>query len=86
MNYAVEWNPSAMEAINRLWQLTSNRDAILRAMWDIEAALRDDPHDVGESRPDDRRITYATPLGVRFEIDDAVFQVKIIAAWAIRRV
>jgi len=75
-----------MEEDEKIWQSASDRDAILRAMWDIEARVRNDPNDVGESRPNDQRITFATPLGVLFEIDHAIFKVEITSAWAIRQV
>jgi len=85
MAYAVDWSPSAKRVVERLFQTAVDRDSILLTMWAIEASLRDDPNSVGESRPFDQRITYTSPLGVLFEVDEPRSKVEITSAWAIRR-
>lgn len=54
------------------------------ASWATEAMLKEDPEDVGESRPDDQRVTFARPLGVLFSVDAAAGRVDIGSVWYFR--
>jgi hypothetical protein len=47
----------------------------------LNSELRRDPNDVGESRPNNRRIAFAGPLVVVFRVDQATSTVRVNHAW-----
>jgi hypothetical protein len=58
------------------------RRAILKATQAIDRLLSSAPHEQGESREAGRRVIFADPVGVEFEIDDANRRVNVVRAWA----
>ena len=82
--FEVIWMPEAQAELEEVWRRTGDRDAILLAVWAIEAALRDNPAVVGESRPDEQRVTFARPLGVRFRVFADAGRVNIGSVWYFR--
>ena len=69
--FKVEWLQSALDELTNLWMQadTTQRKDITAASQVIEKRLRDNPASEGESRSEDRRITFIPPLAVRFQIE-----------------
>jgi hypothetical protein len=68
--YVVTWASAALIDLAALWV---DADAVLRtaitaAIEQIDTALARAPDDVGESRPDNRRIAFEPPLGFLFRV------------------
>jgi len=69
IEYQVIWRPSAQDRLAEIWLKTRDRDAVARAMHQIEDTLRRAPFTAGESRSDYERILIESPLVVAFEVD-----------------
>jgi hypothetical protein len=71
MMFRVEWLQIAVDELTTLWTQadSAQRQAITSASHALENRLRCDPANEGESRPGGRRITFVTPLAVRFQIE-----------------
>jgi hypothetical protein len=86
MNYTVVWSQSAERLLADLWLQANQRDrpAIATAANEIDQWLRRDAHNLGESRPSDRRILLNSPLGVVFKVyrDDRL--VRVLKVWRFR--
>jgi hypothetical protein len=85
--YVVIWGSAALQELAALWV---NADAELRAAItaateEIDLALTRFPDDVGESRPDNRRIAFARPLGVLFRVRSSDRRVIITRVWSTER-
>jgi len=67
----VEWLQIALDELTNLWIQadSTQRQAITRASQVVEQRLRSDPVNEGESRSGGRRITFVSPLVVRFQIE-----------------
>lgn len=65
MNYAVFCTAAADGELAAIWIASDDRKGISAAAYDIEQALADAPLDHGESRDDNLRIIFVTPLGAR---------------------
>ncbi|HEY3395119.1 MAG TPA: hypothetical protein VGK58_20635 [Lacipirellulaceae bacterium] len=80
------WRQSALNELAELWV---DADAVLRetitmAVAEIDSSLARSPNDIGESRPDDRRIAFEPPLGYIFEVRSLDQQVVISHVWLTR--
>jgi hypothetical protein len=83
MRYHVFWTPSALNELAALWlDADANRAAITAAAASIDALLVDSPDEVGESRADQRRIAFVTPLAILFEIRSSDQRVVITHVWS----
>jgi hypothetical protein len=69
--FRVEWLQVALDELMTLWMQadTTQRPAITTASHAIDQRLSSDPLNEGESRPGGRRITFVSPLAVRFQIE-----------------
>lgn len=81
--FAVVWTEHAMDDLADAWVSVdpATRDRIEAAVTRLNAELRDNPGAVGESRPHNRRIGFAGPLVVYFQIDLQTQVVRINHAW-----
>jgi hypothetical protein len=70
MTYTVLWKPSAERRLAELWVHTDRRRAMTEAANQIDVRLKHAPDQVGESRPENRRILLDPPLGVIYEIEN----------------
>jgi len=59
-------------------------DVIVGAMRELDRILCDDPLENSESRPGIRRVAFARPLGILFEIHRSTATVEIGDAWQFR--
>ena len=81
MIYTVIWRPAALEQLAEFWVSAADRQAITNAADDVDRKLRRDPVDQGESRDQNRRVFYVSPLAVMFEIDDDDRKVHVLDVW-----
>ncbi|OYV87741.1 MAG: hypothetical protein B7Z73_09670, partial [Planctomycetia bacterium 21-64-5] len=83
MRFTVEWQATARENLADLWLAATAESCrqITSSSQDIDVALRHQPYSVGESRTDGRRILFARPLAVVYEIHDEAALVKVVAVW-----
>ena len=74
--------PFAERTLIELWTDAHDRQLITNAANTIDAILRSDPLDVGESRGDNVRFLYILPLAVYYDVfpDD-----RRVAVWAMWR-
>ena len=84
MNYSVIWLPNAEQELADLWLNSSDRGAITRAAAVIDQLLERAPETEGESRPNGRRILFASPLAVIYRIDPDQHQVSVLHVWQFR--
>jgi hypothetical protein len=78
--YKVYWAPSALDDLAGLWidADPDSRNSITAAAAQIDALLLKSPNDIGESRPNNRRIEFVSPLGFTFEVRPAHRRVVVI--------
>jgi hypothetical protein len=82
MSYTVVWMPEAESQLARIWLNSRLRNAIQEAADRIDAELRSNPHDCGESRDIGRRVMYVGPVGALFEINESSHQVRVLSVWS----
>ena len=81
MKFQVTWLASAERELTELWLAARDRIRIIDAVEGIDADLRANPEQVGESREENHRIVFRQPLGVAFRVfsDDA--RVVVTRIW-----
>lgn len=84
--FRVSWSRRAINQLAAIWTNATDRNAVAAASHAIDQALENDPENEGESRPNNRRVTYALPLGVRFRVDAAQRRVRVLVCWQTRQV
>ncbi len=84
MRYTVLWRPTAEAALADLWTSASDRVTIAQAADAVDAMLRNDPGEVGESRGDGSRILIVSPLAVRYDVSEDDRRVAVWAVWRTR--
>jgi hypothetical protein len=81
MKYTVVWTAVAERRLTQLWLGSRKRRAIRDAADRMDAALRQDPNECGESRDGNRRVMLIWPLGVFFDVDGDRRQVRVLSVW-----
>lgn len=83
----VEWQKQALDELAQIWTGSDSalRSALVDAANDIDRELLAAPETAGESRPGERRVLFAWPLGVAFKHDQAAQVVTVLHVWDIRR-
>lgn len=83
MSFKIKWQPAARDELTDLWlEATSDiRRKVTASARDIDRALKHNPQNAGESRPNDRRVLFAAPLAVLFEVDEDAEIVRILKTW-----
>jgi hypothetical protein len=86
MKYTVVWNPGAERALTTIWNDATDQQLIADAANRLDADLRQDPLDVGESRPNlDARIAFQLPFGIRFRVMEADRRVIVFSVWRVEK-
>jgi hypothetical protein len=82
--YVVIWATAALSELAALWldADSKSRHAITIAAEKIDFALARAPEDVGESRPDNRRIAFEPPLGFLFRVRSSDRRVIVTRVWS----
>ena len=81
MRFTVLWSPSSERHLTRLWLAAEDRRAVRDAADLLDAALAERAHSLGESRSGNRRIAFAPPLGIEFEVLEEDRTVYVVAVW-----
>jgi plasmid stabilization system protein ParE len=84
--FRVVWNRRALNQLAIIWTAAADQNTVTAASYAIDQALARDPDNEGESRPNHRRVTYSSPLGVRFRVYKDRNLVRVLACWQIRQV
>jgi hypothetical protein len=81
--FALVWTEHALDDLADVWVAVDppTRDRIEAAINRLNADLRDDPNEVGESRDNKRRIAFAGPLVVVFQVNDVARVVRVNHVW-----
>lgn len=84
--FRVQWKHQALNQLTGIWLKATDQNAITVASHAIDQLLAQDPENQGESRPNRRRVMYASPLGVRYRVYPDRGLVRVLACWQIRQV
>jgi hypothetical protein len=84
MKWTVLWKPDAERDLGELWMNADDKKAITNAANRIDISLRKDPLNVGESRADNDRIYFESPLGILYTVDTMDQMVFVERAWRFR--
>jgi len=84
VTYTVIWLKPAEAKLADIWLAADDRDAIRRAVREIDRFLKAHPHTVGESRPAEKRILIAAPLCVIFRVYEDDRSVRVAGVWRLR--
>lgn len=87
MKFELEWDPAAENELTEIWLPADSelRRAITEATHTIDRSLTKDPLNEGESRPNNQRIMFQTPLAVIYEVAENSRLVRVLHVWQIRR-
>jgi len=87
MKYTVVWGPRADRRVIDMWISADSvgRALVTAAANEIDRQLRIDAHEVGESRPNGRRILIVSPLVVSFRASKQDRLVRVINVWRFAR-
>jgi hypothetical protein len=83
MTWTVIWDPSAEARLIPLWMTAPDRAAVTRAANEIDARLRRDPLNEGESRSGPYRVLFVPPLGVSYKVSEPDRLVEVLKVWRI---
>jgi plasmid stabilization system protein ParE len=77
MDGTVVWLPDAETELAAIWLSSSERNLVTVAADQIDARLRHDPENVGESRSEGRRVLIVPPLVAFYRVnpDDRIVRV-----------
>jgi hypothetical protein len=84
MRYTVVWKPAAEAMLARIWNQAADRQAVATAADTIDASLRQDPEEKGESRSGSIRILIVSPLAVHFRVEEPDRTVYVLKVWRTR--
>ncbi len=70
----------AEDELTAIWLAARDRYAVTEAASRLDAILRADPQEVGESRDGDKRIAFSDPLAVIFRVLPGNF-VEVTHVW-----
>jgi hypothetical protein len=81
--HEVIWRDTALDALADAYVAADRptRDRIEAAVVRLNSRLAESPESEGESRPDERRITFAAPVAIIFRVDEAALRVRVIQFW-----
>jgi hypothetical protein len=84
--FRIRWEEPALEQLTTLWMGADSgmRRRITEATQLIDQKLKADPLAESESRPEGRRILFASPLGITFRIEDDGRTVSVLRVWLFR--
>jgi plasmid stabilization system protein ParE len=85
MTYTVVWSPSAERSLSEIWTNARDRQAVADAANAIDALLRLEPSEAGESRLGYTRIVTVSPLWVNYDLRTDDRLVVVWAVWRARR-
>jgi hypothetical protein len=84
MTYRVRWSEGATEAVQRLYDVSLDQEAVLNTVTRIGLELSAQPEQAGESREAGTRILFKYPLVVWFRIHERMKEVVVFEARSLR--
>ena len=86
MKYSLTWSKTAEDALITAWLNCSSEEkpAFTAAVNALEAELKLHPEDVGESRPDARRMAICLPIAVVYRVHAEDLRVHVESLRVIR--
>lgn len=82
MTHTVLWRPTAERKLAEIWTDAADRQAVTSAADEIDALLKSQPSEIGESRVANTRILTVAPLSVYYDVFE---QDCLVAVWAVWR-
>ncbi len=83
MKWTVLWKPSAENALSNIWVAAPDKSAVTKAANHLDARLRSDPLNTGESRAANERVEFDSPLGILFSVDSLGNTVHVLRVWRV---
>jgi hypothetical protein len=81
MRFTVLWSEESESRLANAWLLAADRKSVADAADRIDTLLKNDAHQVGESREGRRRIIHESPLGAVFSVDVGERKVLVLDIW-----
>jgi plasmid stabilization system protein ParE len=81
MKYTVVWLPAALMELATVWNDADDRGDVTAASDEIDRQLSVGPRLVGESRGGNRRVLFARPLAIDYQIAEEDRMVTVLAVW-----
>lgn len=78
MSFRVRWRKVARDQLTTVWLGHPNQAGVTAAAHRIEQLLRRDPENVGEERPNGRRVIFDAPLVVLYRVDATANAVTVL--------
>jgi hypothetical protein len=87
MKYSLTWSKKAEDAMIAAWldAPSEQRPTISLATHTVESELQTRPNEVGESRPDGRRMAICLPVALTYKVSQDDMLVRVEAFRLIRR-
>ena len=85
MTFTVVWLDSAASELADAWLTAKDRAVVTAAARNIDQRLKDSPESAGEAREEIRRILFAGPLAVTFEVSINDRLVRVLDVWLIEK-
>lgn len=85
--FRVRWEDTALNELTNLWLQAASpfRQVLTAAAHEIDRQLGISPYELGESRPEGRRIHFVYPLGLIYRIEQDEQTVSVLHVWQVRR-
>jgi len=81
MSYTVLWTKSAEDRLMELWLNAVDPGLIQLRCDKLDAELKQHPYTIGESRSENLRIAFETPLAIAYRVDDQHRVVAVVGVW-----
>ena len=76
--FRVRYTRNASNQLAAIWTDATDQNAVTVASHRIEQLLRRDPENVGEDRPNGRRVIFNAPLVVLYRVDTTANVVTVV--------
>lgn len=76
--FRLRWRRVALNQLAAIWTDATDQNAVTVASHRIEQALRRDPLNEGEDRPNNRRVIFDAPLVVLYRVDTTANVVTVV--------
>ena len=81
MIWTVIWLPAAEQELAALWLDPITRSQVTQSANHIDVLLRSDPETLGESRAENQRLAFESPLAVLYRVREPDRLVEVIHVW-----
>lgn len=85
MRYTVTWKKSAADRLAEIWLTVRDRTSVTSAAATLDALLRVDPNQHGESRGGGTRLVIVPPLAIVYEVFEADRVVEVLSVRCIEK-